>query len=257
MNILITNDDGIDFKGLRQLVKTFSELGDVYVVAPNDERSSNSHHLTVKGKVRYEKRDVPYAKKAYALWGTPADCVHMALFFLIGEKIDLVVSGINKGANVSTDIIYSGTIAAAREAFIYHVPAIALSLNSFVSDRFETAARYGLMIAKKYLESERKTEYFLNINVPDLEAKDVKGILLCDRVGMMVYHDLYSGVEEDGVSYIAIGHSKITFEGDENDLRIDNVAIENGYVAVSPLGNDHIDYDHMGDAGEIVKNSVV
>ncbi|MBQ1346982.1 MAG: 5'/3'-nucleotidase SurE [Erysipelotrichaceae bacterium] len=240
MNILITNDDGIDFKGLRQLVKTFSELGDVYVVAPNDERSSNSHHLTVKGKVRYEKRDVPYAKKAYALWGTPADCVHMALFFLIGEKIDLVVSGINKGANVSTDIIYSGTIGAAREAFIYGTPSMALSLDSFVSDRFEPAAEYGKKIAQKYLDNERKGEFFLNVNVPDLDMNEIKGIRLCDRSGTMVYHDLYRGVVEDGINYIAIGHSHITFEGDEKDLRIDESALMNGYVAISAMDNKQI-----------------
>ena len=103
MNIFITNDDGIESTGLKCLVKAFSKLGDVYVVAPNGERSSNSHHLTCFGKVKIEERQVEGAKNAYALWGTPADCTYLGLDFLYKDKIDLVVSGINRGLNVSTD----------------------------------------------------------------------------------------------------------------------------------------------------------
>ena len=89
MNILITNDDGIDFKGLRTLVEEFSGIGDVYVVAPQGECSSNSHHMTIKGKIRYEEREVKGAKKAYALWGTPADCTHMALYYFFFRVMSL------------------------------------------------------------------------------------------------------------------------------------------------------------------------
>ena len=143
MNVLITNDDGIDFEGLRALAEVFSKSFDVYVVAPEGERSSHSHHLNIRGKLRYEEREMPFAKKAYALWGTPADCAHMAIHALLKEKIDLVVSGINRGANVSTDIIYSGTIAAAREAFIYRIPAMALSLDRGKVNDYHMAAEYG------------------------------------------------------------------------------------------------------------------
>ena len=163
MNVLLTNDDGIGFKGIGMLAEVFSEVFDVYVVAPEGERSSQSHHLTIKGRIRYEERKMPFVKKAYALWGTPADCVHMALHALPLEKIDLVVSGINKGANISTDIIYSGTISAAREAFIYHVPAMALSLDRNGNDNYEAAARIGLKIALAYLEEKDREDYFLNI----------------------------------------------------------------------------------------------
>ena len=99
MNILVSNDDGINSKALRTLVKILSEIGDVYVVAPDSERSANSHHFTMAGRMRIEEKQVDGAKKAYALWGTPCDCIHAGLQFIIREKIDLVVSGINKGWN--------------------------------------------------------------------------------------------------------------------------------------------------------------
>ena len=138
MNILVTNDDGIKAAGLRAIVKELASLGNVYVVAPNGQCSAYSHKMTLRGSLRFEEREVPGAKKAFALWGTPVDCVHVGCNFLVGEKIDLVVSGINKGPNLSTDIIYSGTIAAAREAFIHHIPSVALSLNSFTVRDFLT-----------------------------------------------------------------------------------------------------------------------
>ena len=251
MKVLITNDDGLDFKGLRILAQVFSEIADVYVVAPEGERSSHSHHLTIKGKIRYEEREVPYAKKAYALWGTPADCVHMGLHALLNEEIDLVLSGINRGANISTDIIYSGTISAAREAYIYHVPALALSLNRGDRENYELAARYGRAIAKEYLEQDKCRDYFLNVNVPDLDEKDIKGIMVCDKVGQMDYGDSYTLGKEDDKDYIFIGQSNVRFLGDTNDLRIDASALQNGYISLSAMGNDQFSYDHFDLLDEI------
>ena len=252
MKVLITNDDGIDFKGLKILAQVFSEVADVYVVAPEGERSSHSHHLTIRGKIRYEERDLPYVKKAYALWGTPADCVHMGLHVLLNEDIDLVLSGINRGANISTDIIYSGTISAAREAFIYEVPAMALSLDRGNKENYEVAARYGRKIAKGYLEQENCRDYFLNVNVPDLDEDDIKGIRVCDKVGKMDYGDSYTLGKEDGKDYIFIGQSNVRFLGDENDLRIDASALHNAYVSLSAMGNDQFSHDHLDILKDIV-----
>ena len=253
MNILISNDDGIDYEGLRVLVKAMSSIGDVYVVAPNRERSSSSHNITIRGSLRYEERDVPCAKKAYALWGTPVDCVHMALHFLIEEKIDLVLSGINKGANVSTDIIYSGTVAAAREAFIYHVPSIAVSVDSFTPYDHNIAAGYAKDIALSYMKDENRQDYFLNLNVPDLKREEIKGISVCDRMGRMEYHDLYAHEKINGKDHIVILGSSPEYVGDKEDIRIDRVALLKGYVALSPLYNDHVDRDRMKDVERIVK----
>ena len=245
MNIFITNDDGIESVGLKCLVKAFSKLGDVYVVAPNGERSSNSHHLTCFGKVKIEERQVECAKKAYALWGTPADCTYLGLDFLYKDKIDLVVSGINRGLNVSTDIVYSGTVAAAREAFIHSIPAIAVSLESGSLNNFEVAGEYATMIAEKYLKDVDKTKYFLNINVPDIDRDDIKGILVCDRIAKLHYDNNLSMINEDGTNYIKINDVVVTVDYDSEDLRVDYTAVEKGYVAVSPLYNDHFDRSYM------------
>ncbi len=257
MNILLCNDDGIESKGLLTLAEVLSNIGNIYIVAPEGERSSYSHHLTIRGRVRYERRKVPFAKKAYAVWGTPADCAHFGLKFLIDEKVGLVVSGINRGVNASTDIIYSGTIAAAREAYIYNVPAMALSLDASEDTDYFAAAEYGKQIALKYLNSENCRDFFLNVNVPDLPKEEIKGICICDRVGRMVYHDSYSHTEEGGRDYIFIHPSYVTFEGDPNDLRIDMTAVKNGYVSVSPMCNDHLNEDHIEDVRRLIQEGRV
>ena len=187
MNILISNDDGINSAGIKSLAKAFSRLGNVYVVAPEGERSSNSHHLTCVGKVKIEKRDLENAAEAYALWGTPADCVYLGLDFLFKDRIDLVVSGINIGLNVSTDIVYSGTIAAAREAYIHRIPSVAVSIDYGKDVDFDTAGEYALMIAQKYLQDEKRNDYFLNINVPNLKMAEVKGIRVCKNMAVLHY----------------------------------------------------------------------
>lgn len=239
MNILVSNDDGIDFIGLRTLVKTLSEIGDVFVVAPEGERSSNSHHLNIKGRIKYEYREIEGAKKAIAMWGTPADCVHKALTVLFDEKFDLVVSGINKGANVSTDIIYSGTIAAAREAYLKGIPSLAISLDSFTSTEFEVAAKYARDICLKYLTLENKHDYFLNVNVPAIDEKNIKGIKLCTHEGEVLYHDNYSLVEEDGIKYVEIGHGYME-KIDNGDELVDYIALKHDYVSISPIINKHV-----------------
>lgn len=253
MNILICNDDGIESKGLLTLAEVLSDIGNIYIVAPEGERSSYSHHLTIRGRVRYEERKVPFAKKAYAIWGTPADCAHLGLKFLVDEKIGLVVSGINRGVNASTDIIYSGTIAGAREAYIYHVPAMALSQDVSEMMDYRTAAEYGKQIALKYLKAKDNTDYFLNVNVPGLPKEQIRGICICDRVGHMVYHDSYFHQEEDGKSYISISPSHVSFEGDRDDLRIDMTAVKRGYVSVSPMSNDHLNPKYIEDVRRLIE----
>ena len=245
MNILISNDDGINSAGLKSLVKAFSKIGNVYVVAPEGERSSNSHHLTCVGKVKIEKRELENAAEAYALWGTPADCIYLGLDFLFKDKIDLVVSGINIGLNVSTDIVYSGTIAAAREAYIHRIPSIAVSIDYGKDHLFDTAADYAVMIAKKYLNDEKKLGYFLNINVPNLKKEKIKGIKVCDHMAVLHYDNKLSMVEEDGIKYIKLNDVEIEVTNDPNDLREDYTAVLNGYVAVTPLYNDHFNYEYM------------
>ena len=254
MKILVTNDDGIDAAGLKALVKAMAQLGEVYVVAPDGERSSNSHHLNIKGRIRFEQRSLPYAKKAYAIWGTPADCAHMGLYYFFEGQIDLVVSGINKGANVSTDIIYSGTIAAAREAYLHHVPAMAVSLDSFVSEDYDVCGEYALKIARQYMKMENRFDYFLNVNVPALEKDEIKGIRVCDKEGDVHYRDTYTHIQEEGKDYIVIGPCEISYEDCLRDLDVDVEALKNAYVSLSALHNSHVDNRHNKDLEDLLKN---
>ena len=241
MNILVTNDDGIRAPGLKAIVKELADLGSVYVVAPDSEKSANSHKLTLHGLIRFKECKMKGAKKAFALWGTPADCVHLGLSCLIDEKIDLVVSGINKGPNLSTDIIYSGTIAAAREAFLRKIPSIALSLASFTVTDFSTAARIGKDYALKYYERKDKHRYFLSVNIPDIPESEIKGTRICDKTLHVEYHDRYAYEEIDGKTYINLETTHKRSFMDSDDLDIDYIAISNGYISVSALYNEHID----------------
>ena len=245
MNILISNDDGINSVGLKSLVKAFSRLGDVYVVAPEGQRSSTSHHLTCEGMVKIEKREIEHAKEAYALWGTPADCAYLGLDFLYKDKIDLLVSGINVGLNVSTDIVYSGTIAAAREAYIHKIPSVAVSIDYSGNVNYDVAAEYGVLIAEKYFQDEKRNDYFLNINVPNLKKEEIKGIKVCDRVAVIHYDNNLSMVEKDGEKYIKIYDVQIEVSNDPDDIREDYTAVKKGYVAVTPLYNDHFSHEYM------------
>ena len=245
MNILISNDDGINSAGIKSLAKAFSRLGNVYVVAPEGERSSNSHHLTCVGKVKIEKRDLENVAEAYALWGTPADCVYLGLDFLFKDRIDLVVSGINIGLNVSTDIVYSGTIAAAREAYIHRIPSVAVSIDYGKDVDFDTAGEYALMIAQKYLQDEKRNDYFLNINVPNLKMAEVKGIRVCKNMAVLHYDNNLSMINEEGISYIRINDVIVSVDYDPEDLECDYSVVKKGYVAVSPLYNYHIHQEYL------------
>lgn len=247
MNILVSNDDGINSKALKTLVKTLSEIGDIYVVAPDSERSGNSHHFTIKGRMRIEEKQLDGAKKAYSLCGTPADCIHAGLQFIFKEKMDLVVSGINKGWNTISDAIYSGTIAAAREGFMQGIKSMAVSLNSFEDRDYTDAAIITKDIILKYVQDKNDNEYFLNVNIPDIPLKDMKGYKVCDTEGRIGYNENYSYEEEFGVTYLKLGKCELELDYDKNNYDIDNVSVDNGYITISPLYNDPINHKYTND----------
>ena len=253
MNILVTNDDGIKAEGIKQLVDELCKIGDVYVVAPEGERSATSHHISIKGSVRFEEVEFSNAKKAFAVWGTPADCVHCGLHILLEEKVDLLVSGINRGPNLSSDIIYSGTVAAAREGFIQGVPSMAVSLCDFNPDNYYVAAEYSRELALKYLELEDNRDYFISVNIPNVSKEEIRGVKICDNIAKIVYEDSYRIEKEDGISYIKIMPLNRNVEHDCNDMTIDLSAVEANYISISPLGNMHISRNHIKSVEKLIK----
>jgi 5'-nucleotidase len=160
--VLVTNDDGVESPGLRALAAALGSLGDVWVVAPVREMSACSHSLNLHPPSRAER----ISPQVFAVEGTPADCVGVALFKLLRRRPDLVLSGINRGANLAEDVFYSGTVAGAREATLAGLPSIAVSLTSREASDFDPAARFAVDLARRVLESGLPERTLLNVNVP-------------------------------------------------------------------------------------------
>lgn len=239
MNILIANDDGIESEGLRVLVNALRDEYDVYVAAPLSQRSAFSHSVTYFYKEnRAEKREIAGTKGAYAIDGTPADCTYYGINGLFGVKMDLVVSGINFGRNLASDVIYSGTVAAAGEAMIHHIPGIAVSLCSYTGGDFKPAAEAVKQIIPFYMNHPDRENFILNINVPALSAENILGIRVSDLHDHSDYSRPVEKKEKDGVLYLSI-EDDMTKDPPSSRKRITDVeAVEAGYIAVTPLYYD-------------------
>jgi len=176
MKILVSNDDGYLATGINVLTNALAEIADVIVVAPDRNRSAASNSLTLNDPLRVSK----VAKNRYKVNGTPSDCVHLALTGFLEEEPDLVVSGINHGANLGDDVIYSGTVAAAMEGRFLGLPTIAVSLVGH--KHFDTAARVATELVQRLEKDPLPKEFIFNVNVPDVPYEEMAGIRVC-RLG--------------------------------------------------------------------------
>ncbi len=173
MRVLVSNDDGVDARGIRVLAERLSAVGDVTVVAPDRDRSGASNSLTLDQPIRVLKMD----DGRYRVAGTPTDCVHLALSGLLENEPDIVVSGINNAANMGDDVIYSGTVSAAMEGRYCGLPAIAVSLvtRNHRGRHYDAAARAVLILMRRLLTDPLPADTILNVNVPDLPWEDIQG----------------------------------------------------------------------------------
>ncbi len=233
MRILVTNDDGIFAPGIAALVAELAKIGTVYVSAPDHNCSANSHHLTMHGDIPVEDVSFPGAAAAWAVGGTPADCVHLAISALLDKPVDVVVSGINAGSNLSTDCLYSGTVAAALEGRIMGLPGIAVSLDTFDKDAdfslaAQTAAKYVPFVAGY------GRPITLNINVPCLPAAEIKGTRLAAIDRMQQYpQDVYECTAGQGTAQRS--YRFLPAYCDRTDLSADAAAVDAGYISITPL----------------------
>ncbi|HET8697954.1 MAG TPA: 5'/3'-nucleotidase SurE, partial [Gammaproteobacteria bacterium] len=172
MRILLSNDDGYQARGLRTLANGLAELAEVVVVAPDRNRSGASNSLTLETPLRVERAD----DNVYYVNGTPTDCVHIAVTGLLDDPPDMIVSGINHGANLGDDVLYSGTVAAAMEGRFLGVPAIAVSLVLDGGAHFATAADFIRRLVERSLEEPLPADSILNVNVPDLPSAALRGV---------------------------------------------------------------------------------
>ncbi|MGB9591761.1 MAG: 5'/3'-nucleotidase SurE, partial [Candidatus Kryptoniota bacterium] len=176
-HILVSNDDGIDAEGLYVLVKALKQFASVSVVAPSIQQSAVGHAITVRTPLRVHKFYRDGKPFGYAVDGTPADCVKLAIRTLLKAKPDLVISGINDGLNTAVNVIYSGTVSAATEGTILGIPSIAVSLESTRKPNFEPAAKIAMSIARFVCKKRLPGDTVLNVNVPALPVAKIKGIM--------------------------------------------------------------------------------
>jgi 5'-nucleotidase len=232
--ILITNDDGIHSAGLQALADQMQTLGRVAVVAPDRERSAVGHALTLHAPLRAES----IAADRWAVSGTPTDAVSLGIQGLLKAKPDLVVSGINKGSNMGDDLTYSGTVAAAMEATLMGVPAMAVSLagKNFKYEDFTEAATVARQLASTIIEHGLPADTFLNVNVPSQAPKGIQ----ITRQGKRVYEGaVIQNQDPRGRDYFWIGAGELGFQ---NLKGTDFHAVNNGYVSVTPLHLDLTNY---------------
>ncbi|RKZ25375.1 5'/3'-nucleotidase SurE [bacterium] len=226
--ILITNDDGIQAKGLSILRKAVQDLDEVWVFAPDRERSAMSHSFTMHRPIYIERVE----ERVYVTDGTPTDCVLYPVRGILPEKPKLVLSGINHGANLGEDVTYSGTVAAAFEGMILGIPSVAFSMVGREIRNEETARIYARKIAAKVLREGLPHGILLNVNIPDIPPEEVKGIKIT-RLGKRVYRDtVIEKIGKDGKRYYILGGEPPSWIPEDGT---DFSAIEEGYISITPL----------------------
>jgi len=240
LKILISNDDGIDSPGIAALTKELKKIGDVTVIAPRTEQSAVGHAITMKFPLRITE----YYKNGdffgYAIDGTPADCIKIGIRNILKEKPDIVISGINCGSNTAINIIYSGTVSAAREAAIMDVPAIAVSVTSHEPNHYEYAAKFSADLTKLVVQHKLTTGTLLNVNVPDLPDEQIKGVLLTQQ-GKSKWDDIYEErLDPYGKKYYWLTGNLMQVD---NNLITDQHAVRENYVSVTPIHFDLTDYE--------------
>ncbi len=243
MKILLTNDDGIQSPALLLLARRLAALGQIYIAAPSREQSGVGHGITAHVPLRaYPQSFSELTQWAWAIDGTPADCVKLAMEILLPEKPDLVVSGINYGANLGTDVVYSGTVAAAMEGYLFGLPAMAISATGIRrgagQGNFDYAAEQAARLCRLWQQRDFQPRTMLNVNVPGSVPEDVKGCRLT-RLGWRWYHDAYEQrTDPHGKSYYWLQGTAYDGEGDGNT---DVEACRDGYVSITPLFHDLTD----------------
>ncbi|MFV0571324.1 MAG: 5'/3'-nucleotidase SurE [Xanthomarina gelatinilytica] len=235
--ILVTNDDGITAPGIRALIEVMKELGDVVVVAPDSPQSGMGHAITINSMLHLERVYIDEGKQEeYSCSGTPADCVKLAVREILKRKPDLCVSGINHGSNSSINVIYSGTMSAALEAGIEGIPAIGFSLLDYnYNANFEVAKKYAKTIAKNALENGIPEQVVLNVNVPNLPEKDMKGIKVCRQARANWEEEFDKRQSPQGKDYYWLTGKFVNLDHGEDT---DEWALENGYISVVPVQFD-------------------
>ncbi len=240
--ILVTNDDGIYAPGIYALYQAMKAIGDARVVAPDSERSAVGHAITISDPLRvweYERNGEFFG---YAVNGTPGDCVKLGVKAILQQEPDLVVSGINQGANTAINVIYSGTVSAATEGTIMGIPSIAFSVTTFKKTDFSVAAEFAQKLALLVLEKGLPEGTLLNVNIPPLPREEIKGVKIT-RQGKGRYEEYFEKrVDPMNRNYYWLAGKKLLLDSDPD---VDDVAVMEQYIAITPIHFDLTNYKAM------------
>ncbi|WP_272021829.1 5'/3'-nucleotidase SurE [Olleya namhaensis] len=242
--ILITNDDGITAPGILALIEVMETLGDVVVVAPDSPQSGMGHAITLNNVLHLDKVSKPGDKTLqYSCSGTPADCVKIAINEVLDRRPNLCVSGVNHGSNSSINVIYSGTMSAAIEAGIEGIPAIGFSLLNYSWDAdFEASKKYIKQIAENALKNTIAEGVILNVNIPDLKKKELKGIKVCRQAKANWKEKFDKRQTPQGRDYYWLTGEFVNYD---KGTDTDEYALENGYISVVPVQYDLTAHHYM------------
>jgi 5'-nucleotidase len=238
MRILISNDDGYFAPGLACLAEHLAEIAEVVVVAPERDRSGASNSLTLDRPLKLRKA----ASGFYYVNGTPTDCVHLAVTGMLDHQPDMVVSGINAGANMGDDTIYSGTVAAATEGFLLGIPSIALSLVGKELTHYQTAAKVAVELVQKFSAQQHAQPWLLNVNVPDVPHKQLRDIVVTRLGRRHKAEPVIKALDPHGETVYWVGAAgKAQDAGEGTDF----CAVLQQNVSVTPLQIDLTQYNQL------------
>lgn len=242
MKILLTNDDGIFAPGLWALYEQLSDHNEVEVIAPDRERSAVGHGITLHNPLRVHQIHVRGPYRGYAVNGTPADCVKLGIMEILDEKPDIVISGINPGANVGININYSGTVAAAREAALFGITGIAVSLDSYICKYYDTAAQFIDMLIHKMVENGLPPGTTLNVNVPDKPVREINGVKISRQALKWMDESFEKRIDPRNRTYYWQRSDAQHFN---HNPEYDGAALCENYISVTPIKCDLTDDDML------------
>jgi 5'-nucleotidase len=242
MKLLLTNDDGIYAKGLHAVYEAFSVKYDVTVIAPDREKSAVGHGITLNKPLRATPTSLNGNIFGYALNGTPADCIKLGVLEILDQKPDMVISGINPGANVGVNINYSGTVAAAKEATLYGILAMAVSMKGFDDFQYQEAAEFTLYLADKLMNKGLPKGTFLNVNFPDIPFRQIQGVRFSPQDVSFYPESISKRFDPKNIPYY--WHTCDFNDFADND-NVDRSALYHNYITITPIKCDMTDYQTL------------
>ncbi len=252
MRFLLTNDDGIYAKGLSALYQELSKDADCLIVAPEVEQSAVGHAITLFRPLMVRRARKYGQFLGYAVTGTPADCVKIGIKELSDKPVDLVVSGINPGANVGINVLYSGTVSAATEGVIMGVPAMAISLEAHGDADFSFAARFARKMAAFMLNDYAMKKIAINVNIPNVPEEEIKGIVVTKQGRARLIENFEKRVDpRENIYYWLAGETKLS---EYEEIDSDACALRKGMISITPIYYDLTRYDALKELRDKIKH---